>query len=181
MDAAAALLTSWRRARAATFTSEGTFHREANGATIDDVVVVVQRPPDRLTLGFGSWDGVVGGKRVTCRRDGRSGPWAACDGMGEGEVASTDEAEIARLRELVDLTDPTYRVSELDEGCFRLRLVADVRFTPEYGNRTEVCFDPATGAMRRLRIERDGGEDLTKFDRISPDVAPADLAVPEPS
>ncbi len=59
--------------------------------------------------------------------------------------------------------------------------MTDVRFTPEYGTRTEVCFDETTGGIRRLEIERPDGVDLTTFDSIRPGVAAADLDIPPPA
>jgi hypothetical protein len=180
-DPTAALLVAWQRAQNATYTAEGTFRRvlaPGEEPAVDEPIVVVQRPPDRLSLGFGSWDGIVGGDRVHCTRAERSGAWESCSRNGSGDTDADADAELRELQELVDPDDPTYRVSALDDGCYRLRLVTDVRFLPDYGRRTTVCFDAATGAISKLETERDGAVDTTVFDHIRGNVDPSDLDLP---
>jgi hypothetical protein len=169
------LLAAVRAAQRASFTEEGTFRRTTEGRTsIDDPEVVVQRPPDRMAFGFGGWSGTVGGRAVQCSRDGRHGPYLACSTPPRPAPVAD---EVARLRQLLGGAHPLYRASALGGGCYQLRLVADVEVEPEYGQRAELCFDPATNAPTRRRIEHANATDDIRYTVVSSEVDPADLAI----
>ncbi len=172
---AKALLGAVRRSERATYAVEGTFRRTTDdGKSISDHEVIVQRPPDRLVLGFGAWSGVVGGRAVQCVRDGRHGAFRSCT---TPPVAASVPSEEVRLRRLLEGDDPLYRASELGSGCYQLRLVRDVEIEPEYGKRAVLCFDRATDAPSRRRIEHAHATDDTRYDTISGRVDPADLRI----
>jgi hypothetical protein len=171
----ARLLAAWERSQHATYTLEGSFRRTTDdGNVVDDPLVVVQRPPDRIALGFGSWDGVVGGRSVHCVRIGRSGAFRDCVVGEEVDRVATDRAELEQLSRLTSGESPEYRVTDLGGGCFLLR-VADGRLPTPYGLRSRYCFDPATGALARTRIEHEGAVDEVVVRSLTGEVAPEDL------
>jgi hypothetical protein len=171
-----ALLAAVERSERATFTVEGTFRRTTDdGRTIEDPEVIVQRPPDRVALGFGAWSGVVGGRVVQCVRDGRHGAFRSCTTPPK---PSPIPAEEVRLRQLLEGDQPFYRASDLGSGCYQLRLIRAVEVEPEYGQRAVLCFDPTLHAPTQRRIEHAHATDDTRYDHVSARVDPADLQVP---
>jgi hypothetical protein len=171
-----ALLAAVRRSEHATFTVEGSFRRTSDdGKRIEDPEVIVQRPPDRLTLGFGTWSGTVGDRFVRCVRDGRHGPFTSC--TSPPRPAPLPDEDV-RLRQLLEGDQPLYRASDLGSGCYQLRLIRDVELEPEYGKRAVLCFDRSTNAPTRRRIEHAHATDDTRYDRVSARVDPADLELP---
>ena len=171
-----ALLAAVRRSERATFTVEGSFRRTTDdGKHVEDPEVIVQRPPDRLTFGFGGWSGTVGGRTVQCVRDGRHGPFTSC-ATPPRPAPTPDEA--VRLRQLLEGDQPLYRASDLGSGCYQLRLIRDVELEPEYGKRAVLCFDRSTNAPTRRLIEHAHATDDTREDHVSSRVDPADLELP---
>lgn len=169
------LLAAWKRSQRATYTLEGAFRRTTEGGTIaDDRLVVVQSPPDRIALGYGSWDGVVAGRGVHCLREGRSGEFRDCVVSDAVDRVVTDREEVERLARLTSGESAAYRVTALDEGCFLLR-VAEGRLPTPYGRRARYCFDRATGALARTRVEHDDAVDEVIVSSLTGRVDPADL------
>lgn len=177
-DAGAAFVASWQRSLEATYRAEGSFRRTVAGERlIDDPLVIVQRRPDRITLGFGSWDGVVGGRAVHCEREGRTGPFVNCYVGEPSDQVALDRAEMDEVRALVLGPQRRYDVirSSGSEGCYEVVGRPPVPLAARFGDRAEVCFDPATGARRRVRLERGTATDLIVLDEITGEVGATDL------
>lgn len=182
-DAARDLLAAIRRSHAATYTAEGTFERTpSSGSPITDEVVVVQDPPQRMALGYGSWDGVVDGRGVHCIRDGRDGAWLDCEASlapsGRPAPTSLEDLQAEQTDEVEDLIggdDPLYGVERDGDGCFVMTLQGPSRFPPPYGQRTRWCFDATSGATSLRRIEHADATDVTRYDRIRAGVALSDF------
>jgi hypothetical protein len=169
------LVSAWARSQRATYTLEGTFRRTSHGRrVVDDPLVVVQRPPDRIALGYGSWDGVVGGRSVHCLRTGRHGPYHGCVDGGPADLATEDRDDLAQLRRMTAGRSPAYRVTALDGSCFLLRAAEDRLPTP-YGRRARYCFDRETGAMTRTRVEHDDAVDEVTVSSVAAVVSTVDL------
>lgn len=129
----------WRRATVA-FREETIRH--TGDRSLSSTVDVIQRFPDQVVRDGDELNARVGGRLVGCVA--RPGVAPTCRDNGgyrpEGEI----DLELAAWRELLTGPDAHYRISRLDDECFRLRLV--VRHPrPERGDRYEVCFDPVTG------------------------------------
>jgi hypothetical protein len=174
--ARSALVAAWQRSQHATYTLEGRFRRTTSDGdrVVDDPLVVVARPPDRIALGFGSWDGVVGGRSVHCVRDGRHGAFTGCSMGGRVDRAAQLRDELDQLAELTAGRSPAYRVRRRGDRCFVVDVAPGHLPTP-YGRRTRWCFDRATGARAATRTEHDGAVDEVVVARIRPRADPTDL------
>ncbi|MCD9624493.1 hypothetical protein [Rhabdothermincola salaria] len=154
--AADAFLDASERNLDATYRLEGEFRRTLDeGRALVSGLLVVQRPPDRIQRSLGGTVGVVGGRTVNCGRS--EGADYACAVSGEAEPWEVRRGEqLQALQDYVLGDDPLYAVEEVGNDCFRLeRRLSE----PEavYGRRAELCFDRATGALRRLEVRREGG------------------------
>ena len=142
---------------------------------LDDQLVVVQRgEEDRIALGYGSWDGVVDGRSIRCLRTGRSGEFRDCTVGGAVDREATNRAELSELARLTDPDAPVYRVTALDGGCFLLTVV-EGQLPTAHGRRGRYCFDRATSALARTRIEHTDAVDEVIVTSLSGEVDPADL------
>lgn len=177
--AAEALVAAYRRSRTAAYTVESTFHRRLrSGQEFAMATRVVQRPPDRLTIGETSIDGELGGTRVGCTRpDG--GDWQ-CRKGGPVDGAATVAADVTVLRGLVAGArgERAYDVARRGD-CFHLTLVV-MAAAPPYGREATMCFDARTGALARIEVRRTRSVDRTTAIRLSEAVDPADLLLPGP-
>lgn len=171
-------VAAWQRSLSSTYRAEGRFRRTVAGERlIDDPLVIVQRRPDRITLGFGSWDGVVGGRAVHCEREGQTGPFVDCYVGEPADQVALDRAEMDEVRALVLGPQRRYDVvtASGSEGCYEVVGRPPLPLAARFGDRAEVCFDPATGARRRVRIERGNATDLIVLREITTEVGAADL------
>ena len=180
--AATALLGTWRASRSATFVVESDFSRTLpDGQQLQETTRLVQRPPnDRLTIGFGSASGRLGGKIYRCaaQQDGSSKCLTSVDAP---DYASEVDAEVNSLAGYVDGARPLYRVIDFADSpgrCYRLDLAIDIP-APPYGRHALFCFDRATLAPSLTVIERDEATDRTQARVIRGAVTDADLQVPK--
>ncbi len=175
-DPAAALVDAWTTSRTATHRSQGTFERvAADGTRLAAPTEIVQRPPDRLVRGFDEVRGRRDDRVLACPAPPGGGAIACTLGQPGDHFAVVVADEAATFAALVSGDDPLYRVSlgETDD-CWRM---ARTRHDPRsgYGESAELCFDPATGALARIRIDHGDIVETTVYDDISADVRDADL------
>jgi hypothetical protein len=176
--AADAFLATWRQSRSATFVVDSAFTRTLpDGNRLEQTVHVVQRPPgDRLTIGFGSIEGRLGGKIVRCASapDGTSRCVTGADAVAyDSEV----DAEVSGLERYLRGDRPLYTVIEFSDApgrCFRLDLALALP-SPPYGNHALFCFDEATLAPSLTVIERDEATDRTQATAIRTVIAASEL------
>lgn len=177
-DAGSDFLVAWERSLVSTYRAAGTFRRTVGGEQlIDDPLVIVQRRPDRITLGFGSWDGVVGGRAVHCEREGLDGPFRDCYFGEPADQEAMDRSELGEIRELVSgprrRYDTTRRPGTAE--CFDLVARSPVPLAARFGDRAEVCFDPRVGARRRVQVRRGDAVDLTELTEVRREVPGSDF------
>lgn len=173
-----AFLATWRQSRSATFVVDSAFTRTLpDGNRLEQIVHVVQRPPDdRLTIGFGSIAGRLGGKVVRCASapDGSS---RCVTGEAAPAYGAEVDGEIAGLEGYLRGDRPLYTVIEFSDApgrCFRLDLALALP-SPPYGNHALFCFDRATQAPSLTVIERDEATDRTQASSIRSTVTADDL------
>lgn len=156
-EAADAFLVASVRGIDATYRLDGEFTRtRSDGAEIGSGLLIVQRPPDRLQRSLGSTIGVVAGRSVNCGVQTDGGRYDCAQGAEVAPWEQRREEQIEALRQFVLGDDPVYAVVEKGNSCFELlQRRFDVEVT--YGARAELCFDRATGALRRLEVVREGG------------------------
>lgn len=174
-EAAEAFLEASERNLDATYRLEGEFRRTLDdGRELTSGLLIVQRPPDRLQRSLGSTAGVVGGRVLNCSTP--EGGRYECAATGAADPWEQRRAEqLAALGEYVGGDDPVYEVEATGNDCFRL-----VRQRTEpaavYGREAELCFDRATGALRRLEVRREGeATDVLEGLVITPEVSDADF------
>lgn len=153
---APAFLEAYERSRRATFAMDAAFSRTMpDGRRLESAAFVAQRPPDTIRRQLGGLSGVVAGRRLNC-----STPAGGAYTCGPTGPAPPFEEALARdlaiFRGYFENPVPVYEVREVGDGCFELSLVGAV-VDPPYGERTRMCFDDATGAMRTLEVQRLGG------------------------
>jgi hypothetical protein len=155
-DPVAALLVAYERSRNATYVLRGNFSRTMpDGRRLESAVLEVQRPPDRLHRRLGSTAGRIDGRWLNCSTDPDGSLECAPGGVAppwEESVA----AEVATLRSYFEGDPPPYSVQRSGDGCFEL-MRADWYPQPPQGVPSQMCFDPATGALHRLAIAHEGG------------------------
>jgi hypothetical protein len=171
-QAAAELIAALERADTVVAVTSGDFVRRDDGGDelIRDDAGLIQDADGRLTLGFGSWDGVVDSRSAKCSGSGFDGEWTTCT-FGD-EVDVEDEERIDREVIAVAVTGPDalYKVSRLPDGCHRARLVGDSRFEPTFGSQTTWCFAPS-GALISTVTERAATVDETVLEELADDDA----------
>ena len=170
-EAVESFLEASERNLDATYRLEGEFVRTLpDGRRLVSGLLVVQRPPDRLQRALGSTVGTIGGQTVNCPAG------ESCAAAAPVEPFDVRRAEqVQALEEYVAGDDPVYAVTAVGDDCFEL-----VRRRTEpaavYGREAELCFDRATGALRRLEVEREGGAtDLLDGLTVSGQVTDADF------
>lgn len=158
-DASAEFLAAWERGRTGTFVVVSEFRRTlADGRTLFSSSELVQRPPDRVVRQFGGIDGRIGGHPVVCSTDQNDN--YSCV-TGEATVPPFDESvrtELETFRSYFTTPDPAlYQVIRAPEpDCFEL--IQQIAYPdPTYGRYAELCFDPATGALRSLERRLENG------------------------
>ena len=181
-DAAArALLDTWRQSRSATFVVDSDFSRTLpDGRQLKDSTRIVQRPPnDRLTFGFGSIAGRLGGRVYRCAGQPDNAPTCLTSTAAPDYAAEVD-GEVAVLAGYVQGPRPLYRVVDFADSpgaCFRLELALELP-APPYGRQALFCFDRATFAPTLTVIVRAEATDRTQARTVRAQVTDADLQVP---
>lgn len=180
VDAARAFLEDWNRSRLVTVRVESVSVRETvSGERLETDILLVQRPPDRLVSRLGGIVGIYDGRPVTC------------DSGTSGDLSCTPVATTESYQERLDdeLTvfasylagdDPAYLIRpaslirEADAACYEL--VANRRdVLLEYGERSEFCFDPATGALVRTVTDYGSVVETTEAVTVSTQVGDSDF------
>jgi len=176
--AADAFLATWRQSRLGTFVVDSNFTRTLPGGNrFEQTVHLVQRPPgDRVTIGFGSIAGRLGGKIVRCASapDGSS---RCITGTDAGDYTAEVDAEVAGLAQYLTADRPLYTVIQFSGGpgrCYRLDLALALP-SPPYGNHALFCFDRATLAPSLTVVERDEATDRTEATSIRTVVTASDV------
>ena len=180
-DAARSLLETWRASRRATFVVESDFSRTLpDGQQLKESTRIVQRPPyDRLTFGFGSIAGRLGGKVYRCaaQPDGSS---TCLTSTAAPNYDSEVDGEVGTLASYVQGPRPLYRVIDFADSpgrCYRLDLAIDLP-VPPYGRQALFCFDRLTLAPSHTVIVRDEATDRTEARAVRGQVVDSDLQVP---
>jgi hypothetical protein len=173
-----AFFEAWWRSRTATYRTEASFVRTLpDGSTLPGDRTLVQRPPDVLVVQSGEVRGTLDGEYLRCAVDLEGG--RRCTSAGTAaEHRAVVRGELERFAGLLQGADPLYRLTEVD-GCFVFQRRRAIEPAP-YGDEARMCFDDASGAMVRLRLERDGVVDEVVVTSIRTTVTDADLAAPEP-
>ena len=181
-DAAARVfLDTWRESRNATFAVDSDFTRTlTSGQQLKDQTRIVQRPPgDRLSVGFGSVSGRLGGHIYRCAPTSDTTSKCLQSSLAPDYASEVDQ-EVMTLESYVRGDRPLYAVtafSDQADPCFRLDLAIDVP-SPPYGRHALFCFDRQTLAPNLTVIQRDEGTDRTQATSIRGSVTDADLEVP---
>jgi hypothetical protein len=168
-----AFVAAWERSRRGTFLVISEFHRENDlGDEMRLTQVLVQRPPDRVQSSGMSITGSVGGVRYVC--DDLPDDVFECREIPvETDFDASIEREVSALWTYVLGQVPLYRVSR-DGDCFDLTITRRI-LAPPYGNSARFCFDPDSGAVVEIRIERDEVTDTVRAISITTDVSDDDL------
>lgn len=201
-EAAEAFIEAWERSRRETYITVSRWHRVTDvGAEMDQIRVLAQRLPDRIRSSDRSRSGQIGDVRYTCDElpiaepppDEEPGtqepdtqepdtvlPETELDcreiPMTEPSPAEVDamiDREVELMWRHVEGTRPLYKVGR-EGDCFHLRL-ARAMVVPPYGQRTMFCFDPGSGAISALEIERIEGTDTEELLWVTSDVTDEDL------
>lgn len=173
-DTAAEFVTAWERWRRADVSYVEVTTRRSGERSATARVEVAQRFPDRVVRDGTQISARLNGRRIGCgpNADGAT----AC--LDNGGISPVEElrVELDRFVERTEGSSPRYRLSALGGGCYRFRLTVD-EFRPPWGRRWDVCFDRATGVVRREEITR--GEVVITTRRIEIErVSDSDLDLP---
>lgn len=150
--AAARFVDAWEAKLRGTYVTELAFSRtKPDGSALKESTRLVQRPPDRLTVGLGAIEGRLNGKIVRCGTDAAGK--GACSATADAKPYDDDVgSEMDTLRSYVAGDRPLYAVVDLGKGCYRLELALQLP-APPYGQQALFCFDKATGAQTLAVIE----------------------------
>lgn len=155
-DAQGALVAAYERSRMSTYALDGEFTRTlSDGRRLESGALVVQRPPDELRRQLGATSGRMNGRRVNCSTD-LNGRFTCATGAEVGAWEEMVATEVDNFWSYFDPARPVYSAIRRADGCFELQLIAAIT-GPPYGVRAEMCFDPASGAMRTIEIEHENG------------------------
>jgi hypothetical protein len=172
--AAKGFVHAWDLSRRGTWTERGTAER----AGVVNPMVVVQRPPDRVTRIGDGVSGRLGGRLVTCVAD-PNGKVACHDGGAAPDYRAEADQELANLRQQLGGPTPLYYVTAAAAGCFDLRLTMSDP-TPPFGDTATFCFDAATGATKSIEVTRGTVVDRQKFTEIHTGADEDALRLPAP-
>jgi hypothetical protein len=171
-----AFLEAWWRSRTETYRTDASFVRTLpDGSTLPGDRTLVQRPPDVLVVQSGEVRGTLDGAYLRCTVDLEGS--RRCTSAGTAaEHRAVVRGELERFAGLLQGADPLYRLTD-EDGCFVFQRRRAIEPAP-YGDEARMCFDDASGALVRLRLERDGVVDEVVVTSIRATVADADLAAP---
>jgi len=176
VEVARAFLEGWWRSRLATYVADGVFVRTLpDGTELRLRRTLVQRPPDVVLVQAGDVRAAVDGAIVRCTVD-PEGVQRCTSGGTPADQRAAAEAELEAFAALFQGALPVYRLTAEDGACFALELRRAL-VQPPYGDRTRICFDPGTGAVVRLRIERDATVDEVVVQTVRSEVTDADLGI----
>ncbi|MCU0271611.1 MAG: hypothetical protein MUE34_00085 [Acidimicrobiales bacterium] len=171
-----AFFEAWWRSRTATYRVDATFVRTLpDGSTLPGDRTLVQRPPDVLVLQSGEVRGTVDGAYLRCTVDPEGNQRCTSAGTAADHRAVV-RSELERFAGLLQGADPLYRLTD-EGGCFVFQRRRAIEPAP-YGDEARMCFDAPSGAMVRLRLERDGVVDEVVVTSIRTTVTDVDLATP---
>jgi hypothetical protein len=172
--AAKGFVEAWDLSRRGTWTERGTAER----AGVANPIVVVQRPPDRLTRIADGVSGRLGGRLVTCVADPNEK--VAChDGGAAPDYGADTDQELANLRQQLGGPTPLYYVTSSTAGCFDLRLTM-LTPAPPFGDTATFCFDETTGATKSVEVTRGNVVDRQEFTEIRSGADEEALRLPAP-
>jgi hypothetical protein len=176
-DAAAHFIAAWQRKLEGTWLVDATVTRTVAGSgALVAPLRTVQRPPERLTFGFGDATGRKADSLFRCPSE-PSGTSTCFTTGGAPSYADDVAAELDTLRTYVDGPKPLYRVLDFRDGCYRLDLA--LRFpAPPYGDHALFCFDDATGAPTLAVLEHGTVTDRTEAAGVQGTVSDNELTVP---
>ena len=176
-SAAASFLSAWQRKLTSTWFVDATVTRTvADGSQLVAPLRMVQRPPDRLTYGYGDATGRTKDATLRCPST-PSGASACFTSPGAPSYADDVAQELATLRTYVEGDKPLYSVLDFRDGCFRLDLALQFP-APPWGDQALFCFDAATGAPSLTVIDHGEVTERTVAASTRGTVTDADLAVP---
>jgi hypothetical protein len=176
--AAASFLAAWQRKLSATYVVDATVTRTvADGGQLVAPLRMVQRPPDRLTYGYGDATGRTKDATLRCPST-PSGASACFTSPGAPSYDDDVAQELATLHSYFDGDKPLYRVVDFRDGCFRLDLALQFP-APPWGTQALFCFDRATGAPSLTVIDYGTVTERTVAAAIRSTVTDADLQVPQ--
>jgi hypothetical protein len=174
VEAARSFLEDWNRSRLVTVRVESVSVRETiAGERLETDILLVQRPPDRLVSRLGGIVGIYDGRPVTCD-SGASGD-LTCSPVSTSETYQERlDDELVVFASYLAGDDPAYLIREIDDACYEL--VANRRdVLLEYGERSEFCFDPATGALVSTVTDFGSVVETTEAVTVSTQVTDADF------
>ena len=153
---AADFLADWHAWRSIDVVVRSTFVRErADGEQLTSDMVLAQQGDRRLVSRLGGAEGYVDDQRVRCVSE--SDGTYRCDRTPTGATAEQRRRdELDTWAEYLSGVPPYYRILTLDGGCYELVLT---RALPgaDFGSVAEFCFDEASGALVRTRIQYANG------------------------
>lgn len=176
---ARAFLDAYEQSRLGTYVVVTEFRRSRDGAALTGGRRhIAQRPPDRLEITETGLRARRGRRQIGCLT-GPDGEMDCRERESTRSYAEVVSGEVARLRDQVLGPGRIYNVTDLGDGCFRLRLVRPIP-APPYGELAQLCFDHATGALAESVVEREGDVvDRTVAVELRAEVTEDDLALPE--
>ncbi|MDH3707507.1 MAG: hypothetical protein OES57_15675, partial [Acidimicrobiia bacterium] len=155
-EVAAAFLGDWHRWRGLDVVVTSTFARERpDGDRLESDMVVVQLGADRVVSRLGGAEGYIDGDRLRCvpESDGST----RCDRTPTGLTAEElIDGELETWAEYLSGVPPYYRILRTDDGCYELVLTRALP-AADFGSVARFCFDEASGALARTRIEYANG------------------------
>lgn len=176
--AAEAFLDAWAASRAATYRLEADFDRTApSGVHRGEHLIIVQRPPDRLTVDADSVAGLVAGRRLTCSFDAVH-PAVCHDARARRTYQDDVDGQLETLGDYVLGDAVLYEVQARDDDvlghCYELSLARQLP-APPLGTLATFCFDADVGAPTLTRVERPEAVDVTRTVQLDEVVTDTDL------
>lgn len=147
-----------------------------SGERTAQVSTIVQRVPDRMTIGELSRSGHIGGVRISCAVDAAGTD--RCRTGGEIDEALELRIELTALKSYGEGDDPLYLIDR-EGDCFMFRLRRAIELPP-FGFQATACFDAATGARSLFETRFDGYRDRVTALSINPTVDDAWFELPAP-
>jgi hypothetical protein len=181
-DAAArAFVSDWSRMRTATWAIDATFTRTTDdGATASMPLHQAQQDPSSIRETDMSADIVLNGRHYVCAT-GIDGKHSCRDAGVTSSFADRAKVDIASISNDVLGASRSYDVQQANAHCYTL-YVRPAVIVPDgqWGNKSDVCFDAATGAPVHTRVYRSGGTDDVQTTSIRATPNPDEIRLPAP-